>query len=164
MLPLSIYDFSFRSITGRDISMGNFRDHVILIVNTASKCGFTPQFKDLESLYLKYLNRKFIVIGFPCNQFQNQDPGTNNEINTFCEVNYGITFPMSEKIEVNGPNTHPLYKFLKKNSRGIFGTEKIKWNFTKFLIDRNGNILKRFAPYTTPSQISSYIEKVISPS
>lgn len=161
MQPLSIYDFSFRNITGRTISMDYFRDYVILIVNTASKCGFTPQFNGLEALFLKYKARKFTIIGFPCNQFQNQDPGSNDEIKSFCEVNYGITFPLSEKIEVNGPNAHPLFVFLKKKSRGIFGTEKIKWNFTKFLIGRDGNILKRFAPHTPPSRISSYIENII---
>jgi glutathione peroxidase len=156
-----IYDFSFTSITGKEVQLEKYRDHVILIVNTASKCGFTPQFKGLEELFLKYKDRKFTVIGFPCNQFQNQDPGNNSEIQEFCRINYNITFPLSGKIDVNGPHTHPLFKFLKSKSTGIFGTKRIKWNFTKFLIDRKGRVYRRFSPYIKPSQISSHIDKLI---
>jgi glutathione peroxidase len=161
MIGKTIYDFSYTSITGKEIQLEKYRDHVILIVNTASKCGFTPQFDGLERLYTRYKDRKFIVIGFPCNQFQNQDPGTDKEIQDFCKINYGVTFPLSAKIDVNGPDTHPVYKYLKSQSPGILGTKRIKWNFTKFLIDQNGHISKRFAPYVKPSQISSYIDKLL---
>jgi glutathione peroxidase len=157
----TIYDYSFTSISGKEIQLEEYRDHVLLVVNTASKCGFTPQLKSLEKLYQNYKNRKFTVIGFPCNQFQNQDPGTNEEIQEFCSINYGVTFPLSEKVDVNGSNTHPLFHFLKSQSPGIFGIKKIKWNFTKFLVDRKGNVIKRFSPYIKPSQISSYIDKLI---
>lgn len=157
----TIYDYSFTSISGQEVQLEKYRDYVILIVNTASKCGFTPQFKGLEELFLKYKDRNFVVIGFPCNQFQNQDPGTNGEIQEFCRINYNVTFPLSEKINVNGPDTHPLFRFIKSQSTGIFRTKRIKWNFTKFLIDKKGNVHKRFAPYIKPSQISYYIDNLI---
>jgi len=161
MNPKAIYDLSFTDISGEEIQLEEYKNYVLLIVNTASKCGFTPQFKGLEKIYNQFKERKFVAIGFPCNQFQNQDPGTNEEIEEFCTTKYGVSFPMAEKIEVNGPDTHPIFRFLKSKSAGILGTEKIKWNFTKFLIDREGNVRKRFSPYTKPSRISSYIEALI---
>lgn len=157
----TLYDFNFIDIDGNQIHLKDFETYVILIVNTASQCGFTPQLEGLEKLYQKYKKQKFIIIGFPCNQFQNQEPASNNDIKEFCTRNYNVSFLLGKKIEVNGSNMHPLYKFLKSNAPGIFGSEKIKWNFTKFLIDRKGNVLKRFAPYVEPSRISSYIEKLL---
>jgi len=157
----TLFDFNFKDIEGKEVYLKDFKDHVILVVNTASQCGFTPQLEGLEKLYQKYKHQKFIIIGFPCNQFQNQEPDSNSIIKEFCTKNYGVSFLLGEKIEVNGSNTHPVYNFLKLNAPGIFGSKKIKWNFTKFLIDRNGNVHKRFAPYVKPSQISSYIEKLI---
>jgi len=156
----TLYDYNFNNIDGREIRLRDYKDYVILIVNTASRCGFTPQFEGLERLYQLYRQRKFMIIGFPCNQFQNQDPGSNQTILEFCDKTYGVSFLLGEKIEVNGSNTHPLYDFLKSNAPGILGSKRIKWNFTKFLIDRKGLIVKRFAPYIKPSQISSYIEKL----
>ena len=157
----TIYDYSFTGITGEDIHLDKYRDYVLLIVNTASKCGFTPQFNGLEKLYQKYKESKFVVLGFPCNQFQNQDPASNKEIMDFCEIEYGVTFPLSAKIKVNGPDTHPIFDFLKSYSTGILSTKRIKWNFTKFLVDRNGHVYKRFAPYVKPSKISYYIDQII---
>jgi glutathione peroxidase len=153
----SIYDFSIKNISGGEIKMENYKGKVLLIVNTASKCGFTPQFEGLENLYKKYSGKGLVVMGFPCNQFNKQDPGTEKEIEEFCKLNYGVSFPLSEKIEVNGENTHPLYKFLKKKAGGILGTKKIKWNFTKFLVDKEGKVIKRFAPATTPEKIEDDI-------
>ena len=157
----AIYDYSFTGIEGENIQLDKYRDHVLLVVNTASKCGFTPQFQGLEKLYQKYKDRKFLVIGFPCNQFQNQDPGTNKEIQEFCQINYEVTFPLSQKVDVNGQDTHPIFDFLKSQSSGILGTKRIKWNFTKFLIDRKGRVYKRFAPYVKPSKLSYYIDQLI---
>jgi len=157
----TLFDFNFNDIEGKEVHLKDFKDYVILIVNTASQCGFTPQLEGLEKLYQKYKQQKFIIIGFPCNQFQNQEPGSNSTIKEFCTKNYGVSFLLGEKIEVNGSNTHPLYNFLKSKAPGILGSKKIKWNFTKFLIDRKGVVYKRFAPYAKPSQISSYIEKLI---
>lgn len=131
-----------------------------MIVNTASKCGLTPQLEGLENLYKEYKDKNFEILGFPCNQFANQDPGTNKEISEFCLINYGVTFTMFEKIDVNGQNAHPIYKFLKENAKGTFGSE-IKWNFTKFLIDKEGNVIKRYSPITTPEKIKSDIEKLL---
>jgi glutathione peroxidase len=157
----TLFDFNFNDIEGKEVHLKDFKDYVILIVNTASQCGFTPQLEGLEKLYQKYKQQKFIIIGFPCNQFQNQEPGSNSTIKEFCTKNYGVSFLLGEKIEVNGSNTHPLYNFLKSKAPGILGSKKIKWNFTKFLIDRKGVVYKRFSPYAKPSQISSYIEKLI---
>ena len=157
----TLFDFNFNDIEGKEVHLKDFEDYVILIVNTASQCGFTPQLEGLEKLYQKYKQQKFIIIGFPCNQFQNQEPGSNSTIKEFCTKNYGVSFLLGKKIEVNGSNTHPLYNFLKSKAPGILGSKKIKWNFTKFLIDRKGVVYKRFAPYVKPSQISSYIEKLI---
>ena len=157
----TLFDFNFNDIEGKEVHLKDFKDYVMLIVNTASQCGFTPQLEGLEKLYQKYKQQKFIIIGFPCNQFQNQEPGSNSTIKEFCTKNYGVSFLLGEKIEVNGSNTHPLYNFLKSKAPGILGSKKIKWNFTKFLIDRKGVVYKRFAPFAKPSQISSYIEKLI---
>ena len=154
---MNIYDFKVNDIDGNEVSMEQFKNKVLLIVNTASSCGFTPQFEGLQKLYDEYKNKDFVVLGFPCNQFKNQDSGTNQEIKTFCSMNYGVTFPMFEKIEVNGKDTHPLYKFLKSKKSGILGN-KIKWNFTKFLIDREGNVIKRYASQTKPEDIAKDIE------
>lgn len=153
----SIYDFSVKTIDGKQISLKDFSGKVILIVNVASKCGFTPQYEGLEDLYKKYKEQGFVILGFPCNQFGSQEPGTNEEIKTFCTTTYGVTFPMFDKIDVNGDNTSPLYKFLKTKAPGILSTKDIKWNFTKFLIDKNGNVVERFAPATTPASIENQI-------
>lgn len=154
------YDLSAKTMQGKEISMEEFKGKVVLIVNTASKCGFTPQFTELEGLYEKFKDKNFVILGFPCNQFLSQDPKSNEEINSFCKLNYGVTFPMFEKIEVNGANTHPIYKFLKENKKGALGS-KIKWNFTKFLIDSEGNVIERYAPMTKPSSIEGDIEKLL---
>ena len=157
----SIYDFEIIDIDGKILPMSNFRNQVLLLVNTASKCGLTPQFSELEKLFLTYKNRSFTIIGFPCNQFQNQDPGTNEEIKSFCDLNYKVSFPMTSKIKVNGSDAHPLFKFLKEEAPGIAGSKIIKWNFTKFLVDRNGHVIRRFAPYHKPMRIIQDIEKLI---
>ena len=157
---MNIYDFTVNDIDGNEVSMQQFKNKVLLIVNTASACGFTPQLEGLQKLYDEYKNKDFVVLGFPCNQFKNQDPGTNKEIKTFCSLNYGVTFPMFEKIEVNGQNTHPLYKFLKTKKSGLLGN-KIKWNFTKFLVDKNGNVVSRFAPTTSPQDIEKHIVELL---
>ena len=133
----------------------------MLIVNTASKCGFTPQYQGLEALYQKYRDRGLVVLGFPCNQFGEQEPGSAVEIGSFCQKNYGVTFPMFEKIDVNGDAAHPLYRWLKKNARGLLGSERIKWNFTKFLLDREGNIVERYAPVKKPGDLAQDIEALL---
>ncbi len=148
-----IYAFTADTIKGTRVGLADYRGQVLLIANTASKCGLTPQFDGLEKLYEKYRERGFAVLGFPCNQFGKQDPGSNNEIEQFCQVNYGVSFPMFAKIDVNGPQTHPLFQHLKQAAPGILGSEKIKWNFTKFLINRNGEVIARFAPATKPEKI-----------
>lgn len=157
---MNFYDFSAKDISGREIKMDNYKGKVVLVVNTASKCGLTPQFKELEEIYKIYNNQGFEILGFPCNQFANQDSGSNEEINNFCQLNYGVTFTMFEKIEVNGENAHPLYKYLKNKSKGLLSNE-IKWNFTKFLIDADGNVVKRYAPVVKPSKIRTDIENLI---
>ncbi len=157
---MKFYDYTAKKMSGKEVKMEEFKGKVLLVVNTASKCGFTPQLEGLEELYKKYKDRGFEVLGFPCNQFGKQDPGTNKEISEFCLLNYGVSFTMFEKIEVNGENAHPIYKFLKENTKGILGSE-IKWNFTKFLIDSEGNVVDRFAPTTKPSKIEKDIEKLL---
>ena len=144
-------------MNGKEINLSNYSGKVILIVNTASKCGFTPQYKGLQELHRNYSNQDFEILGFPCNQFANQEPGTDQEIAEFCNINYEITFPIFSKIKVNGPSAHPLFKFLTSERPGLFGTNSIKWNFTKFLINRNGEPVKRFSSKTTPKEISSEI-------
>lgn len=157
----SIYEFSANSITGEPISLSQYKDKVLLIVNTASQCGFTPQYKGLQSLYDQYAEQGLVILGFPCNQFGQQEPGSETEIQTFCETNFGVTFPLFEKVDVNGNNAHPLFKYLTKAVPGIFGTENIKWNFTKFLVDRKGNVVKRYPSTTKPEDIAKDIEGLL---
>lgn len=157
----SVYDYSARTITGQDKPIADFKGQVILVVNTASKCGFTPQFKGLEELYEKYKDRGLVVLGFPCNQFLNQDPADNAQISEFCELNYGVTFPMFAKIDVNGDDAHPLFRHLTSAAPGLLGSKAVKWNFTKFLVDRNGRVISRYAPATKPEDIAADIEKLL---
>ncbi|MBN2394760.1 MAG: glutathione peroxidase [Anaerolineae bacterium] len=157
----TIYDFTVTSMMGLPKSLADYKGKVLLIVNTASKCGFTPQFEGLQALYEKYRDQGFEILGFPCNQFMNQDPGTNEEIQSFCQVNYGVTFPMFAKIDVNGANAHPLYAYLKKITPGKLGLKAIKWNFTKFLVDAQGNVVKRFEPNVEPASIEPDIEALL---
>ncbi len=154
------YQFTARSLQGKEISMDTFEGKVVLVVNTASKCGFTPQYEGLENIYKKYKDQGLIILGFPCNQFGNQEPGTEREIEEGCLINYGVTFPMFSKIEVNGPNAHPIYKFLKNSLPGFLG-KSIKWNFTKFLIDRSGTPVKRYTSSTVPEKMVVDIEKLL---
>lgn len=158
---MEFYDFSAKKMNGTEVKMEEYKGKVILVVNTASKCGLTPQLKGLESMYEEYKDKGFEILGFPCNQFASQDPGTNKEISQFCLINYGVSFTMFEKIDVNGKNAHPLYKFLKEKAKGVLGSE-IKWNFTKFLIDRSGNVVKRYAPIVIPENIKGDIERELS--
>jgi len=156
-----IYDLSAQSLEGRETPLAEFAGKVTLVVNTASKCGFTPQYAGLQSLYDEYKDKGLVVLGFPCNQFGAQEPGGEAEIGAFCERNYGVGFPMFAKIDVNGPGTHPIYKALKKAAPGLLGSESIKWNFTKFLIDRDGNVVERFAPTTKPEDLKPAIDKLL---
>ncbi|APJ04317.1 glutathione peroxidase [Silvanigrella aquatica] len=158
----SIYDFEAKDINGNIKTLSQFKGNALLIVNTASKCGFTPQYEGLEKLYKNYNGKGFEILGFPCNQFGGQEPGDENEIKSFCSLTYNVSFPMFSKIDVNGNNAHPLYKYLKKNSKGILGTEFIKWNFTKFLIGKNGEVLKRYAPTNTPDEIAKDLDELLS--
>ena len=158
---VSVYEHTAKTLAGKERSLADYKGQVLLVVNTASKCGFTPQFKGLEELYAKYKDRGLAVLGFPCNQFLSQDPGSDAEIGQFCELNYGVTFPMFSKIEVNGPGAHPLFKYLSEEAPGLLGSKSIKWNFTKFLIDREGNVVSRYAPSTDPEKIASDIEKLL---
>jgi glutathione peroxidase len=158
----SVYEFSGTTIRGQQKPLSEFKGKVLLVVNTASKCGFTPQFKGLEKLYEDYKDKGLEVLGFPCNQFGKQDPGSNDEINDFCELNYGVTFTMFEKVDVNGDDTHPLFKHLKEQAPGLLGTQAIKWNFTKFLVDQNGKVVERFAPKDTPEKIESAVKKLLA--
>ena len=157
---MSFYEYSAINIDGKEINMSDYKGHIILVVNTASKCGFTPQLKDLEELYKEYKDSGVEILGFPCNQFLNQEPGENKEVKNFCQINYGVTFNMFEKIDVNGSNTHPIYKYLKEQEKGLL-TKDIKWNFTKFLIDKEGNVIKRYSPATSPLKIKTDIEKLL---
>jgi glutathione peroxidase len=161
MLMGTIYDFSAVTLQNDQMCLAEFSGQVILVVNTASKCGFTPQYEGLEALYRKYRAKGFAVLGFPCNQFGAQEPGDASEIAQFCSRTFDVTFPMFAKIDVNGPNAHPLFAFLKAEEPGVLGTEAIKWNFTKFLVDRNGAVVARFAPTTTPRELESDIEKLL---
>lgn len=158
---MNIYDFSALDIDGNERSLAEFKDKVLLIVNVASKCGFTPQYTGLEALHRQYQARGFAVLGFPCDQFGHQEPGNAAEIRSFCSLNYDVSFPLFAKIDVNGANAHPLYKHLKSAQPGVLGTEAIKWNFTKFLIDRQGLVSKRYAPTDTPDSLSADIEAAL---
>jgi glutathione peroxidase len=157
---MSLYDLSATLNNGKEKKLSTFKGKVLLIVNTASECGFTPQYQGLQELYERYKDRGFEVLGFPCNQFGHQEPGTEKEIQSFCQLNYGVTFPLFSKIEVNGPNTHPVFKFLKAEKGGLL-TDNIKWNFTKFLVDTTGNVVDRYAPQTIPARIAPDIEKLL---
>jgi glutathione peroxidase len=157
----SIYDFSANTLSGAPKSLADFRGQALLIVNVASKCGFTPQYEGLEALQKKYGDQGFSVLGFPCNQFGAQEPGDAAEIASFCALTYGVSFPMFEKIEVNGEATHPLWAFLKTAKKGLLGSEGVKWNFTKFLVGKDGRVLARYAPNATPESLSSDIEKAL---
>lgn len=154
----SIYNFKAKTLQGKEIDFSDFKNKTLLIVNTASKCGFTPQYEGLEKLYQQYKDQDFVVLAFPCNQFNNQEPGDSSSIENNCLINYGVSFPVFEKVDVNGKNAHPLFTFLKAKLPGLI-TNSIKWNFTKFLIDAEGNPIKRFAPFTKPEKINTYIVK-----
>jgi glutathione peroxidase len=163
-IPQDVYDFSALSVDGREVPLAQYKGKVLVIVNTASECGFTPQYAGLEELYKRYEDRGVVVLGFPCNQFGGQEPGTEAEIAQFCELNYGVSFPIFAKIEVNGPNAHPLYRFLKSERSGVLGflgLEGIKWNFTKFLVDRSGKVVGRFAPAFAPADLAPEIDKLL---
>ncbi len=162
MSAKTLYDFSATSIQGKPADFGAQRGKVFVIVNTASKCGFTPQFAGLEKLAADYKARGLEVVGFPCNQFLSQDPGSNEEIESFCQLNYGVTFPMMAKVDVNGANADPLWKWLKSEKPGMLGIEAIKWNFTKFLVGKDGQVLKRYAPNEAPKNIRADIEKALA--
>ncbi len=157
----SIYDFSVTDIHGKPVKLDRYRNRVMLVVNTASKCGYTPQYKGLEALYEKLHDQGLDILGFPCNQFGEQEPGDEKAIEQFCELNYGVTFPMFAKVDVNGEQAAPVYKYLKAAKPGLLGSEAIKWNFTKFLIDRKGKVVKRYAPNDTPESIAGDIEKTL---
>lgn len=158
----TIYDFSAEKLEGGTQALSDYAGKVVLIVNTASKCGFTPQFEGLEKVYEKYKDQGFVVLGFPCNQFASQDPGSNTDIGEFCQRNYGVSFPMFAKIDVNGSDAHPLYKYLTKEAKGLLGTEAVKWNFTKFLVGRDGNVIDRYATATKPEAMVKDIEKALA--
>ena len=157
----SVYDFTLPALDGGEIRLADHRGRVMLLVNTASQCGFTPQYAGLEDLWQTYRTRGFCVIGSPCNQFGHQEPGDAGEIATFCTTRYGVTFPLSAKIEVNGPQAHPLYRYLTESAPGLLGTHAIKWNFTKFLVDRQGRVVHRYAPATPPSALAADLERLL---
>ena len=158
---MSVYDYTVKTIDGKERSMAEFKGRVLLIVNVASKCGFTPQYKGLEALYRRYKGQNFSVLGFPSDQFANQEPGTEAEIMQFCGTKYDVTFPMFAKVDVNGDQAHPLFQYLKSAQKGILGTESIKWNFTKFLVDADGTVLERYAPKQTPEDIEADITPLL---
>ncbi|AQS55623.1 MAG: glutathione peroxidase [Novibacillus thermophilus] len=158
---MSVYQFSAKTIDGQEMSLAEFKGRVLLIVNTASKCGFTPQYKELQELYEKYRDEGFTVLGFPCNQFMNQEPGSHDEIRSFCQSQYGVSFPMFQKVEVNGKQRHPLFRYLTKQSKGLWGGA-IKWNFTKFLVDATGHVYKRYAPIVKPLDIEKDIRALLA--
>jgi glutathione peroxidase len=161
----NVYNFSALAVDGHEVPLAQYKGKVLVIVNTASKCGFTPQYTGLEALYREYKHRGVVVLGFPCNQFGAQEPGTEAEIAQFCELNYGVSFPIFAKIDVNGANAHPLYKFLKSEKSGLLGViglDAIKWNFTKFLVDPTGKVVGRYAPSTTPAELAPEIDKLLA--
>ncbi|MQR94143.1 glutathione peroxidase [Fictibacillus phosphorivorans] len=158
---MSVYDFSVETIKGEETNLDTYKGDVLLIVNTASKCGFTPQYKGLQSIYESHKEQGLSVLGFPCNQFGAQEPGSSDEIMEFCELNYGVNFPMFAKVDVNGDQAHPLFKYLAAEAPGILGSKAIKWNFTKFLVDRNGQVVKRFAPTDKPETIEKHIQELL---
>ena len=158
----TVYDFEARQINGKDIALSEFKGQVMLIVNTASQCGFTPQFGGLEELHKSYAGQGLAVLGFPCNQFGAQDPGSDGEIAEFCQVNYGVSFPMMSKVDVNGPAAHPLYKWLAAEAPGLLGSKAIKWNFTKFLVGKDGQVVRRYAPLDKPADLARDIEAALA--
>lgn len=158
---MSVYDYSAKTLDGQDVSLADYRGQVLLIVNTASKCGFTPQYEGLEALYKTHKDRGFTVLAFPCNQFGAQEPGNAEEIASFCSLTYDVTFPVMSKIDVNGADAHPLYRYLKKEQKGLLGTEAIKWNFTKFLIGKDGEVVERFAPTVKPEDLKVAVEALL---
>lgn len=161
MKPDSIYELTVKNAQGQDVPLQNYKGKVLLIVNVASKCGFTPQYKGLETLFQDYKDQGLEILGFPCNQFGFQEPGSNDDIQSFCKMNYDVSFPVLAKVDVNGKEADPLYQFLKSKASGVFGTEAIKWNFTKFLVDREGRVLNRYAPNTEPKDIAADIRKAL---
>lgn len=158
---MSIYDYSAKNNMGIEKNMKDYKGKVLLVVNTASKCGFTPQYEDLQKLYEEYKDQGFEILAFPCNQFGSQEPGDNEEIRSFCKLNYDVTFPIFDKVDVNGENTHPIYKYLKENVKGILNSKDIKWNFTKFLVNKEGEVVKRFAPIKKPLKMKKDIEELL---
>ena len=162
MSTSTVYDFEARQIDGKDIALSAFKGQVMLIVNTASKCGFTPQFGGLEELHKAYAGKGLAVLGFPCNQFGSQDPGADDDIAEFCQLNYGVSFSMMGKIDVNGPQAHPLYKWLSAEAPGLLGSQSIKWNFTKFLVGKEGQVIRRYAPTDKPADLAKDIEIALS--
>jgi glutathione peroxidase len=161
-MTTNIHEIPVRTLAGEEATLATWQGKVLLIVNVASKCGFTPQYKGLEELWRKYADRGLVVLGFPCNQFGAQEPGSPEDIASFCSVNYGVTFPMFAKVDVNGDAAHPLFQHLKCAQKGILGTEAIKWNFTKFLVGRDGSVIERFASATTPDDLATAIEKALA--
>jgi glutathione peroxidase len=159
---MNVFDFKATGITGSEVDLSQYKGKVLLIVNTASNCGFTPQYKGLEKVYDQFKDKGVEVLGFPCNQFGGQEPGNEEEIGAFCEKNFGVTFPLFAKIDVNGDGTHPLFAHLKKEAPGILGTQAIKWNFTKFLVRKDGRVFKRYAPNTTPEELLGDIETLLA--
>lgn len=160
-MKTSFYNFSATTLQGKEVSMESYKGKVVIVVNTASKCGFTPQYEGLEKLYRDYKDKGLVILGFPCNQFGKQEPGDSKQISEGCLINYGVSFPMFSKIDVNGENAHPIYKYLKSELNGTFGSF-IKWNFTKFMIDKNGKPYKRFSPTTEPEKLRTYIETLLA--
>ena len=158
---LTVFDFEAQTIDGANVSLGTYKGNVLVVVNVASKCGYTPQYSGLESLYEKFKDRGFAVLGFPCNQFGQQEPGTETEIQGFCTLNYGVKFPLFAKVDVNGPQAHPLYRYLTSEKKGILGTAGIKWNFTKFLVGRDGRPIKRYAPGVKPGDLEADVEAAL---
>ncbi|MEW4210400.1 glutathione peroxidase [Priestia megaterium] len=158
---MSVYEYSAKTIKDEDVSLSNYQGDVLLIVNTASKCGFTPQYKDLQALYEEEKENGLTVLGFPCNQFGGQEPGSSNDIEQFCELNYGVSFPMFAKVDVKGEHAHPLFTYLTEQASGLLGSKGIKWNFTKFLVNRQGEVVKRYAPQTAPKDIQKDIKELL---
>jgi glutathione peroxidase len=161
VVVMSIYQFTVNSLAGEPVSLERYKGKVVLVVNTASKCGLTPQYEGLEALYKEMKDEGLEILGFPCNQFGKQEPGSSEEIASFCLKNYGVSFPMFEKVDVNGDTAHPLYKFLRTEALGLLGSEAIKWNFTKFLVDKEGRVVERYAPTTPPDKLKNQIRKLL---
>lgn len=158
---MTVYEFQAKTVDRNEVSLEEYKGKVLLIVNVASKCGFTPQYKELQEIYEAYKEKGLEILGFPCNQFMNQEPGTDQEIKSFCELNYGVTFPVFAKIDVNGSEAHPLFEYLTENAPGLLGSKAVKWNFTKFLVDSNGKVVNRYAPSTKPKDIIKDIEELL---